>query len=89
MPEELNRYLTEIEKEQMNAILAKAMERREENGGGAAEDMYRFLFAQCQKEKEEEGKVMLDINCKVDFKNLMKEICNCCPRGKDEDLPFR
>lgn len=86
--EQLNRYLTEAEKEQMDAILSKAMERMAEDGGRAAEDGCQFLFTKCRKEKEE-GKEMLEINCKVDVKSLVKEICSACPRCVDEELPFR
>lgn len=86
--EQLNRYLTEAEKEQMDAILSKAMERMAEDGRGDAEGGCQFLFTQCGKKTEEEGKVILEINCKTGFKSLIKEFCDCCPRGRDEDLPF-
>lgn len=88
MPEELNRYLTESEKEQMNALLSKAIKRREEERGTATEEQCQFLFAQCRKEPEAEERALLEINCKVDLKNLLKELCDCCPRCQNEDLPF-
>lgn len=82
MLEEMNKYLTEVEKEQMNAILSKAMERRGEEG---REGENQFLFVQCpccEKEKDDS----LD--------RLLQELCaTCrsrgfCPKCGDDELPF-
>lgn len=81
MLEELNKYLTELEKDQMNAILSKAMERRGEEG---REGENQFLFMQCPCEKKEDD----------NLERLLKELCSSCrshgvcPKCADDELPF-
>ncbi len=93
MGQDLNDYLTGEEKRQMDALLAKAEERRREKGEEDCSKQILLMDCQCkctqvmQKEDERE-------RFEEDVKKVFANICafckghDLCPEYCNEELPF-
>lgn len=86
MEKNLENYLTEEEKKSMDAIVSRAMRRREESGEKPDEVLpFEFVVLNCQCQNVQNEKDSLN--------HMLEGMCQCirehgcCPR-EDEQLPF-
>lgn len=86
MEKNLENYLTEEEKKSMDAIVSRAMRRREESGENADGMLpFEFVVINCHCQNVQNGKDTLS--------HMLEGMCQCirghgrCPK-EDELLPF-
>lgn len=94
MKDELNRFLTEAEMDQIDEIFSRAMKRRKESG----EEGGNFMLFKCQEEQYVHSSVRNKEINDENMKKLMEELCqkcrehNCCyliiKQEEEESLPF-
>lgn len=94
MKDELNRFLTEAEMDQIDAIFSRAMKRRKESG----EEGGNFMLLKCQEEQYVHDSVRNKEINDENMRQLMNELCqkcrehNCCyliiKQEEEESLPF-
>lgn len=101
---DLSNYLTSEESEQMERLLQKAAERRQQDKG-KTDDMVIFLYMQMQYKSREQpdGKVVgRGEEFDVDLENVTEQLCKFCQKyrlcdsrkkcgeymAEDEELPF-
>ena len=94
MKDELNRFLTEAEMDQIDAIFSRAMKRRKES----REEGGNFMLLKCQEEQYVHSSVRNKEINDENMRQLMNELCqkcrehNCCyliiKQEEEESLPF-
>ena len=101
---DLNNYLTNEESEQMERLLKKAAERRQQDKG-KSDDAVSLLFMQMQyasRKQPDGGSVERREDFEADLENVTEQLCKFCQKYKlcdsrrkcgeyceeDQELPF-
>lgn len=86
MNENLRNYLSADEQKQIDALIGKALHRKEKKKASAGQKQFRYFVCQCIGMEDTEGKENEDVDepweeeayFEVEIERILREVCGFC-----------